>query len=169
MRGVLEWEVNSWPYNIKEALKAAIRYAMANMEREAVAKTCSSFRSYLEKVAGVDGCHIEWFLYLIYIWLTMYKISIFSIYYFVVQKTLFLLSIPFSGFICTTLFYRVRFKYRQDIFFFNIVFGGFLWDFVWSFLEFTFVFLSIPFPLSTFHFVLCTPQDLWSPNHHSPS
>ena len=44
-------EVNSRPYNNKEALKAAIRDAMINMDRNAIAKACSSFQSCLEKVA----------------------------------------------------------------------------------------------------------------------
>ena len=47
--GVLESEVNSRPYNNNEALKAAIRDAMINMDRNAIAKACFSFHSYLEK------------------------------------------------------------------------------------------------------------------------
>ena len=57
--GVLEGKVNSRPYNNKEALKAAIRDAMINMDRNAIAKACSSFRSRLEKVVAADGGHIE--------------------------------------------------------------------------------------------------------------
>ena len=47
--GVLEREVNSRPYNTKEALKAAVRDAVGNLNRDAVVKACSSFRSRLEK------------------------------------------------------------------------------------------------------------------------
>ena len=56
--GVLESEVNSRPYN-KEALKAAIRDAMINMDRNAIAKAFSSFQSHLEKVMAADGGNIE--------------------------------------------------------------------------------------------------------------
>ena len=55
----MESEVNSRPYNKKEALKAAIRDAMINMDRNAVAKACSSFRSRLEKVVAADSGHIK--------------------------------------------------------------------------------------------------------------
>ena len=51
--------MNSRPYNNKEALKTAIRDAMINMDRNAIAKACSSFQSYLEKVVAADGGHIE--------------------------------------------------------------------------------------------------------------
>ena len=52
--------MNSRPYNNKEAaLKAAIRGAMINMDRNAIAKACSSFQSRLEKVVAADGGHIE--------------------------------------------------------------------------------------------------------------
>ena len=58
--GVLENEVNSRPYNNKEALKAAIRDATINMGRNTIAKAaCSSFQSRLEKVMAADGGHIE--------------------------------------------------------------------------------------------------------------
>ena len=52
--------MNSRPYN-KEALKAAIRDAMINMGRNAIAQACSSFQSCLEKVVAADGGHIEGF------------------------------------------------------------------------------------------------------------
>ena len=51
--------MNSRPYNNKEALKAAIRDAMITMDRNAIAKACSSFQSRLEKVVAADGGHIE--------------------------------------------------------------------------------------------------------------
>ena len=57
--GVLESEVNSRPYNNKEALKAAIRDAMTNVDRNTIAKACSSFQSRLEKVVAADGGLIE--------------------------------------------------------------------------------------------------------------
>ena len=53
--GILESEVNSRPYNNKEALKATIRDAMINMDRNTIAKACFSFQSYLEKVVAADG------------------------------------------------------------------------------------------------------------------
>ena len=56
--GVLESKMNSRPSN-KEALKAAIRDAMINMDRNAVAIACSSFQSRLKKVVAADGGHIE--------------------------------------------------------------------------------------------------------------
>ena len=62
--GILENEVNSRPYNNKEALKAAIRNAMVNMDRNGAAKACSSFGSRLEKVMAADGGRMERFLYL---------------------------------------------------------------------------------------------------------
>lgn len=42
----------------KEDLKVAIRYAMANMERDAVAEASSSFVSRLKKVLNVNDGHI---------------------------------------------------------------------------------------------------------------
>ena len=51
--------MNSRPYNNKEALKAAIRDAMINMDRNAITKACSSFQSCLEKVVAADDGHIE--------------------------------------------------------------------------------------------------------------
>ena len=50
--------MNSRLYN-KEALKAVIRDAMINMDRNAIAKACSSFRSRLEKVLVANGGRIE--------------------------------------------------------------------------------------------------------------
>ena len=50
--------MNGRPYNNK-ALKAAIRDAIINIDRNIIAKACSSFQSYLEKMMAVDGCHIE--------------------------------------------------------------------------------------------------------------
>ena len=55
--GISESKVNSRFYNNNEALKAAIRDAMINMDRNAIAKACSSFQSYLEKVVAADGDH----------------------------------------------------------------------------------------------------------------
>ena len=54
----MESEVNSRLYN-KKALKADIRDAMIIMNRNATAKACSSFQSYLEKVVAADGDHIK--------------------------------------------------------------------------------------------------------------
>lgn len=56
--GVMEREMNSRPYNTKEVHKAAIRDAIANMDRDDVTKARSSFRSRLEKVMGADGSYI---------------------------------------------------------------------------------------------------------------
>ena len=56
---ILESEVISRPYNKKEALKAAIRNAMINMDRNSFDKACSSFQSCLEKVVAANGGHIE--------------------------------------------------------------------------------------------------------------
>lgn len=57
--GVLEREVNNRPYNTKEELIDAIKISMANLNRDAVAKACSSFRCRLEKVVEANGGHFE--------------------------------------------------------------------------------------------------------------
>ena len=51
----LESEVNSRPYNNKEALKATSRDAMINMDRNAIAKACFSFQSHLEKMMAANS------------------------------------------------------------------------------------------------------------------
>ena len=57
--GVLEREVNRSPHNSKDSLKAAIRDAVDGIDRDAVVRACSSFRSRLEGVVAAHGGHIE--------------------------------------------------------------------------------------------------------------
>lgn len=52
---VLEWELNSRPYNTIEALKTGINEAISIMGRDAINMAYSSFLSYLETVVATSN------------------------------------------------------------------------------------------------------------------
>ena len=59
MWGVVDRDVNRYPHNTKDSLKASIVRVMDNIEEDRLIHACQRFRSQIQAVIEVEGDFIE--------------------------------------------------------------------------------------------------------------